>query len=78
MSIKFNISNDIAQSGIDKLNKSKVNQQIIEYVAECFNIISTLYQSEIIQQEKVQKPRGRRRKINELTERKSNLSTKEQ
>lgn len=61
MSIKFNISNDIAQSAIDKLNKSKVNQQIVEYIAECFNIILTLYQTETVTNKIVTK-RGRKPK----------------
>lgn len=76
MSIKFNISNDIAQAAIDKLNNNKIQQDIIQYVAECFNIILTLYQNDIISVNKfkVIKKRGRRKQTNvEITE-ESNIS----
>lgn len=64
MSIKFNISNDIAQAAIDKLNNNKIQQDVVQYVAECFSIILTLYQNDIesVNTFKVVKRRGRRKK----------------
>ena len=65
MSIKFNICNDIAQAALDRLNNSKVNINTVEYIAECFNIILTLYNQEINVDnldKKVIKLKGRKKK----------------
>lgn len=77
MSIKFDICNDLALSVVDKLKKNKIDDNIINYVAENFSIILTLYQQEISSQQIVKKPRKYRRRKDAITEEQS-ISNKEQ
>lgn len=71
MSIKFDICNDLAIAVVEKLKKQKVDDNIINYVAENISIILTLYQQDINPQQIVKKPRKYRRRKNAITEEQS-------
>lgn len=76
MSIKFDICNDLAIAVIEKLKKQKINDNIINYIAENISIILTLYQQDINTQQIEKKPRKYRRRKNAITEEQT-ISNKE-
>lgn len=76
MSIKFDICNDLAIAVVEKLKKQKIDDNIINYVAENISIILTLYQQDINPQQIINKPRKYRRRKNAITEEQT-ISNKE-
>lgn len=76
MSIKFDICNDLAIAVVEKLKKQKIDDNIINYVAENISIILTLYQQDINTQQIEKKPCKYRRRKNAITE-KQTISDKE-